>query len=144
MSMKCPFFLSMNWLSMNWLSMKCPRAEKSILLKKPQKSLEDEMFDYDFISLYRLQTFRHSEYFPFFQENEHAGIRTLRFIPPENAMGSHNDPNPARKNPDNECFCMAKEVEKLLAIYHSNLIIKFVNTESKKLTCLCCFKQLCV
>ena len=44
------------------------------------------------------------------QETEHAGIRTLRYVPPENAMGAHDDPNPDRRNPDNECFCMAKEV----------------------------------
>jgi hypothetical protein len=45
----------------------------------------------------------------FEKETEHAGIRTLRFIPPENAMGAHDDPNPNRRNPDNDCYCMAKE-----------------------------------
>ena len=44
------------------------------------------------------------------QDVEHAGIRTYRFIPPENAMGSHEDANPNRKNPDNECYCMKSEV----------------------------------
>jgi len=29
-----------------------------------------------------------------------------RYIPPENAMGSHLDTNPNRKNPDNECYCV--------------------------------------
>jgi len=29
-----------------------------------------------------------------------------RYIPPENAMGSHLDENPRRKNPDNKCYCV--------------------------------------
>jgi scavenger receptor class B protein 1 len=43
----------------------------------------------------------------FENESEHSGIKSFRFIPPKNELGSHNDPNPARKNPTNECFCMA-------------------------------------
>lgn len=39
----------------------------------------------------------------------HAGVDTLRFIPPENALGSHDDPNPDVKNPDNECYCLKDE-----------------------------------
>lgn len=35
---------------------------------------------------------------------EHAGIRTLRFIPPDNALGSHNDPIAAQRNEENKCF----------------------------------------
>ncbi len=44
-----------------------------------------------------------------FQETEHAGIRTLRFIPPPNALGSHKDLNPVRKNEDNRCYCMEEQ-----------------------------------
>jgi hypothetical protein len=51
-----------------------------------------------------------------FQETEHAGIRTFRFIPPENALGSHEDPNPARNNPDNECYCMKKDVSAIIVL----------------------------
>ena len=47
---------------------------------------------------------------------EHAGIRTYRFIPPENAMGSHNDPDPNKNNPDNECYCLNNEVWKTLGL----------------------------
>ncbi len=43
------------------------------------------------------------------QEVEHAGIRTLRFIPPENAMGSHDDKDPARRNEANRCYCMEQQ-----------------------------------
>ncbi len=43
------------------------------------------------------------------QETEHAGIKTLRFIPPVNALGAHDDPDPARRNPDNECYCLKEE-----------------------------------
>ncbi len=40
---------------------------------------------------------------------EHADIRTYRFIPPPNALGAHDDPDPERRNPDNECYCMSEE-----------------------------------
>eukprot|EP00095_Tigriopus_kingsejongensis_P003740 maker-scaffold1209_size55568-snap-gene-0.8 protein:Tk03740 transcript:maker-scaffold1209_size55568-snap-gene-0.8-mRNA-1 annotation:"scavenger receptor class b member 1-like" len=43
------------------------------------------------------------------QDVNHAGIRTLRFIPPKNALGAHDDPNPEFKNPDNECYCLEEE-----------------------------------
>lgn len=36
-------------------------------------------------------------------------MSTLRFIPPPNALGSHDDPIKERRNPDNECYCMANE-----------------------------------
>lgn len=42
----------------------------------------------------------------FEKEVEHAGINTFRFIPTPNALGSHTDPDPAMRNPDNECFCL--------------------------------------
>ena len=42
-----------------------------------------------------------------FEKNvEHAGLNSLRFIPPLNALGSHDDPDPAMRNTDNECYCM--------------------------------------
>jgi len=45
-----------------------------------------------------------------FEKNvTHAGLNSLRFIPPLNALGSHDDPNVARRNPDNECYCMEEE-----------------------------------
>jgi len=40
---------------------------------------------------------------------EHAGIRTLRFVPPKNALGRHDDPDPEMANPENECYCMDNE-----------------------------------
>ena len=40
---------------------------------------------------------------------EHNGLTSYRFIPPENAMGSHTDPDPKRNNPDNACFCLKEE-----------------------------------
>lgn len=40
---------------------------------------------------------------------EHAGIRTLRFVPKPNALGSHDDADETRRNPENECFCMKEE-----------------------------------
>ncbi|TRY74958.1 hypothetical protein TCAL_08665 [Tigriopus californicus] len=43
------------------------------------------------------------------KETEHAGIRTYRFIPPLNAMGAHDDPDPEKRNPDNECYCLEDE-----------------------------------
>ena len=43
------------------------------------------------------------------QENEHADIKTLRFIPTPNALGSHDDPDPEMRNPDNECYCVEED-----------------------------------
>ena len=40
----------------------------------------------------------------FEKEVEHAGIRTLRFIPPANALGSHNDKNKQQRNEKNQCY----------------------------------------
>jgi len=45
----------------------------------------------------------------FEKKTEHMGLESLRFIPPLNALGSHTDPDPERRNPDNECYCMAEE-----------------------------------
>lgn len=42
-------------------------------------------------------------------ETEHAGITTLRYIPPPNAMGSHTDEDPERRNEDNACYCYAEK-----------------------------------
>jgi hypothetical protein len=35
---------------------------------------------------------------------DHAGIRTLRFIPPANALGSHNDTKEKQRNEKNKCY----------------------------------------
>jgi len=43
------------------------------------------------------------------KDTEHAGIKTLRFIPARNAMGSHDDPNEEARNDDNACYCMADQ-----------------------------------
>ena len=40
---------------------------------------------------------------------EHAGLTAYRFIPPANALGSHTDPDPARANLANSCFCLKNE-----------------------------------
>lgn len=42
----------------------------------------------------------------FEKEVEHAGLKSLRFIPPPNALGSHDDTNTERQNPENKCYCM--------------------------------------
>ena len=39
---------------------------------------------------------------------EHAGLVSYRFIPPVNALGSHTDPDPDRRNIGNNCFCRAE------------------------------------
>lgn len=41
--------------------------------------------------------------------NQHANIRTHRYIPPPNALGAHDDPDPKKRNPDNECYCLKDE-----------------------------------
>ena len=43
------------------------------------------------------------------QETEHDGIKTLRYIPARNAMGSHDDPDAEARNADNECYCLEDE-----------------------------------
>jgi hypothetical protein len=35
---------------------------------------------------------------------QHAGIRTLRFIPPQNALGTHDDENELQRNEENKCY----------------------------------------
>ena len=41
-----------------------------------------------------------------FEKNvTHDGLHSLRFVPPANAMGAHDDPNTERRNEDNECYC---------------------------------------
>ena len=40
---------------------------------------------------------------------KHAGIRTLRFIPPDNALGSHNDPNQSQRNEENKCYDLSSD-----------------------------------
>ena len=42
----------------------------------------------------------------FEKEVEHSGLNSLRFIPPENALGSHEDPDPKTGNKDNSCYCL--------------------------------------
>jgi len=44
----------------------------------------------------------------FEKEVEHAGLVSYRFIPPVNALGSHTDPDPDRRNIGNNCFCRAE------------------------------------
>ena len=39
---------------------------------------------------------------------EHAGLESLRFIPPPNALGAADDTDAERRNPDNACYCMDK------------------------------------
>jgi len=39
------------------------------------------------------------------QTVEHAGLESYRFIPPLNALGSHDDPNTQMRNENNECYC---------------------------------------
>jgi len=45
---------------------------------------------------------------------EHAGINTYRFIPPSNALGRHDDPDPTLNNTENECYCLQDEGFKCL------------------------------
>ena len=42
----------------------------------------------------------------FEQKILHEGINTLRFVPPPNALGSHDDEVRDRRNEENECYCM--------------------------------------
>merc|ERR1719350_1370734 len=37
---------------------------------------------------------------------EHLGLNSYRFIPPANAMGSHDDPDFEARNPANSCYCL--------------------------------------
>jgi len=37
---------------------------------------------------------------------EHLGLNSYRFIPPANAMGSHDDPDLEARNPANSCYCL--------------------------------------
>ena len=43
------------------------------------------------------------------QETEHAGIRSFRYIPKINALGSHDDPDTEKRNSANACYCLAEE-----------------------------------
>jgi len=36
----------------------------------------------------------------------HHGLESLRFIPPANALGSHTDPDPKKRNRRNSCYCL--------------------------------------
>ena len=45
----------------------------------------------------------------FFQDTEHAGIRTLRYIPARNAMGAHDDEDAEARNEENACYCLADQ-----------------------------------
>ena len=40
------------------------------------------------------------------QETQHAGIRSFRYIPKINALGSHDDANETLRNEDNSCYCV--------------------------------------
>ena len=37
---------------------------------------------------------------------EHLGLNSYRFIPPANAMGSHDDPDEEARNTANSCYCL--------------------------------------
>jgi len=37
---------------------------------------------------------------------EHLGLNSYRFIPPDNAMGAHDDPNEKARNEANSCYCL--------------------------------------
>jgi len=43
------------------------------------------------------------------KDTEHLGLKSYRFIPSPKAMGSHTDPDPDIKNPENSCFCLENE-----------------------------------
>jgi len=43
------------------------------------------------------------------KDTKHQGLTSYRFIPPPNAMGSHEDTNPSSNNPDNACYCLKEE-----------------------------------
>lgn len=45
----------------------------------------------------------------FEKEVKHMGLQSLRFIPPENALGSHLDSNPKTRNDDNSCYCLENQ-----------------------------------
>lgn len=40
---------------------------------------------------------------------QHMGLNSYRFIPPVNDLGSHTDPDPFIRNPDNSCYCLEEE-----------------------------------
>ncbi len=42
------------------------------------------------------------------QEVDYSGVRTLRFIPPRNVLGAHDDPDSSMRNSDNDCYCLAE------------------------------------
>ena len=42
----------------------------------------------------------------FEQEVSHQSLASLRFIPPANLLGSHEDPNPETRNTANSCYCL--------------------------------------
>jgi len=43
------------------------------------------------------------------KDTEHAGIRTLRYIPARNAMGAHDDEDAEARNEENACYCLADQ-----------------------------------
>lgn len=45
----------------------------------------------------------------FEKEMVHANIKSLRYIPTKNSFNSHDDPDPLKANPENECFCLKDE-----------------------------------
>ena len=42
----------------------------------------------------------------FEQEVRHQSLASLRFIPPANLLGSHEDPDPETRNTANSCYCL--------------------------------------
>jgi scavenger receptor class B protein 1 len=45
----------------------------------------------------------------FLQDVEYSGISTMRFTPPSNVLGAHDDLDPTRRNVGNECYCLKDE-----------------------------------
>ena len=43
------------------------------------------------------------------KDTDHQGLTSYRFIPPQNSMGSHTDPDSNIRNTDNSCFCIKEE-----------------------------------
>lgn len=43
------------------------------------------------------------------RSESYDGLPAYRFVPAENALGAHDDPDDAKRNPDNECYCLKSE-----------------------------------
>jgi len=43
------------------------------------------------------------------QDKDYSGLKALRYVPPANALGSHDDPDDNMRNEANECYCLKEE-----------------------------------